>query len=112
MNYVQSYEFYLLFGLNTLCRIGSIYFFSTFKDSHSQFFHALRNLKFIYIYIYIYIKQFHEEEAFMTLKDHKDIFPNFRLINPSKSEVGKISKSILDKINNVLFEKAKVNQYN
>ena len=48
----------------------------------------------------------------MTLKDHKDIFPNFRLINPSKSEVGKISKSILDKINNVLFEKAKVNQYN
>ena len=30
-------------------------------------------------------------------------------MNPSKSEIRKITKSILDKINNVLVEKAKVN---
>ena len=58
------------------------------------------------------VQKFHEAEAFITIKDHKDSFPNFptiRLINPSKSEIRKISKSILDKINNVLVEKAKVN---
>ena len=40
------------------------------------------------------VQQFHEAEAFITVKDHKDNFPNFptfRLINPSKSEIGKIS---------------------
>ena len=60
------------------------------------------------------VQQFHEAEAFITVKDHKDNFPNFptfRLINPSKSEIGKISKSILDKINDALVEKTKVNQW-
>lgn len=41
--------------------------------------------------------------AFITLKDHKQNFrnkPTCRLINPSKSEIGIISKQILDKINN------------
>ena len=38
-------------------------------------------------------------------------FPTFRLINSSKSEICKISKSILDKINNSLVEKTKVNQW-
>ena len=40
------------------------------------------------------VQQFHETEAFITVNDHKDGFPNFptfRLINPSKSEIGKIS---------------------
>ena len=60
------------------------------------------------------VQQFREAEAFITVKDHKDNFPNFptfRLINPSKSEIGKISKSILDKINDALVEKTKVNQW-
>ena len=60
------------------------------------------------------VQQFHEAEAFITVKDHKDTFTNFltfRLINPSKSEIGKISKSILDKINNAFVEKTKVNQW-
>ena len=51
------------------------------------------------------VQQFHEEEAFITVKYHKDTFPNFltfRLINPSISEIGRISISILDKINNAL----------
>ena len=41
--------------------------------------------------------------ACITLKDHKPNFannPTCRLINPSKSEIGRISKQILDRINN------------
>ena len=51
---------------------------------------------------------------FITVKYHQGTFPNFstvRLINPSKSKIRKISKSILDKINNALVEKTKVNQW-
>ena len=37
--------------------------------------------------------------AFISLKDHKTKFLPCRLTNPSKSNIGKISKSILDKVN-------------
>ena len=43
-----------------------------------------------------------EKNSYITLKDHKDNFynnPQCRLINPTKSEIGIISKNILDKIN-------------
>ena len=43
-----------------------------------------------------------QREAFITLKDHKPNFqnnPSCHLINPSKSEIGKISKNILDRVN-------------
>ena len=43
-----------------------------------------------------------KKEAFVTFKDHKDNFlnhPKCRLINPAKSEIGKISKRILENIN-------------
>ena len=42
-----------------------------------------------------------KNEAFITIKDHKPNFPNAvacRLLNPCKSEVGKISKSYLEKV--------------
>ena len=42
-----------------------------------------------------------EKQAFITMKDHKPNFanrPTCRLINPCKSELGIISKAILDKI--------------
>ena len=42
------------------------------------------------------------KDAYITLKDHKDNFkfnPKCRLINPTKSEIGIISKKILNKIN-------------
>ena len=51
--------------------------------------------------------------AFTTLKDHKDNFQSSlpcRLINPSKSELGKISKSILENINQHLIKLLCVNQ--
>ena len=54
-----------------------------------------------------------QETAFISVKDNKKGLPNspsFRLINPSKSEVSKISKHILDKINKSILSNTKVNQ--
>ena len=51
---------------------------------------------------------------FITLKDHKDNFenkPTCRLINPSKQEIGKIGKQILDSINKKLLNVTRVNQW-
>ena len=48
------------------------------------------------------------KDAFVSLKDHKDNFQNYPtccLINPTKSELGKVSKQILDKINTALIDK-------
>ena len=50
----------------------------------------------------------------ITLKDHKDNFQSslhYRLINPSKSELGKVSKSILENINQHLIKLLCVNQW-
>ena len=50
---------------------------------------------------------------FITLKDHKENFtnhPTTRLINPSKNEIGRISKHILDQINTELVSKLSVNE--
>ena len=51
--------------------------------------------------------------ALITVKDHKDNFdshPECRLINPAKSELGRVSKIVLDDINNKLRSKLQVNQ--
>ena len=53
-------------------------------------------------------------KAFVSLKDHKDNFntnPKCRLINPAKSEIGLISKIILQNINNTLRKIKKLNQW-
>jgi hypothetical protein len=53
------------------------------------------------------------KNAFVTVKDHKENFktnPKFRLINPAKSELGKISKITLDNINSQIRKRTKVNQ--
>ena len=53
------------------------------------------------------------KEAYITLKDHKPSFPanvKCRLINPAKSNIGIISKNILDEINNDLKEKLQLKQ--
>jgi len=55
-----------------------------------------------------------KKEAFITLKDHKPNFqdhPTCRLINPSKSEIGVISKHILDEINTSIINGTKINQW-
>ena len=54
------------------------------------------------------------KDAFITLKDHKPNFankPTCRLINPTKSEIGKISKVTLDRINNKITRASKFNQW-
>ena len=53
-------------------------------------------------------------QAFITLKDHKENFannPTCRLINPAKSELGIVSKKILDSINNNIRRKTALNQW-
>ena len=50
--------------------------------------------------------------AFITLKDNKPNFdnkPTCRLINPTKAEISKISKQILDRINTKVVHTPKLN---
>ena len=60
------------------------------------------------------LQQTQEIEVFITVKDHKEGFSHtlsFRLISPSKSDIGKISKSVLDKMNNAIVSTTRVNQW-
>ena len=56
----------------------------------------------------------HENESYITIKDDKEDFPNkisCKLINPSKSNIGEISKTILDKIITKIVSLTNVNQW-
>ena len=55
-----------------------------------------------------------ENEAYVTIKDYKEGFPDkisCRLINPSKTDIGNLSKQIFGRLNNTVLEKNKVNQW-
>ena len=55
-----------------------------------------------------------KNESYIVLKDHKPGFPDqkiCRLINHPKSDIGKISKLISDKINRCVLTATKVNQW-
>ena len=55
-----------------------------------------------------------ESKACITVKDHKNEFPNktpCRLLNSSKSNLENISKAILDKINQHLLASTNINQW-
>ena len=59
------------------------------------------------------IEKMEETEAYITVKDHKDGFPHklsFCLIKPSKSDIGKISKKLLEKIKKIVILNTNVNQ--
>jgi len=59
-------------------------------------------------------EQIAKQQAFITLKDHKDNFvnhPTCRLINLTKSELGKVSKQILDNIKSKIRKTTKLNQW-
>ena len=52
--------------------------------------------------------------AFTTLKDHKEGFPGVikcRLINPAKSQLGKVAKQKLEKINKIVRKATGLNQW-
>ena len=60
------------------------------------------------------VESFSKRNAFITLKDHEENFQNYskcRLINPAKSEIGKISKQHLDSINTDIPKKSGLNQW-
>ena len=66
------------------------------------------------LYLNKRIETFLNRRLFITLKDHKGNFnynPKCRLINPAKSEIGKISKFYRDKINQNIRRKSKLNQW-
>ena len=55
-----------------------------------------------------------ENNCFISLKDHKERFtnnPTTRLINPAKNEFGRISKSIIERINKTIRENLQLNQW-
>ena len=55
-----------------------------------------------------------EQQCFFSIKDHKEDFrtnPKYRLINPSKSELGKVSKIILEKINSTIKQSTNALQW-
>ena len=55
-----------------------------------------------------------EANAFLTIKDHKEGFPNnikCRVINPASNNMGKVSKRILDKIINTCRDATEVSQW-
>ena len=55
-----------------------------------------------------------ETEAYITIKDHREAFPHklsFHLLNPCKSDIGKIGKNILDRINKSLISSTHANQW-
>ena len=60
------------------------------------------------------IEQLSESKAFITLKDHKENFqndPKCRLINPAKSNIGKISKQLIQEVNKEIREKLELKQW-
>ena len=59
------------------------------------------------------VEKMQKTETFLTIKDYKEGFPHtlsFRLINPSRSDIGKTSKSLLDTINGNVLKQTNVNQ--
>jgi hypothetical protein len=57
---------------------------------------------------------FAEAESFLMIKDHKLDFPRRiknRLVNPAKSSVGKIGQKIMARLNKVIRERSKLNQW-
>ena len=60
------------------------------------------------------VQKLDENEAHVKVKDHEEGFHNkvsCHLINPSKTDIGKISKQILDRVSNTILVKNQVHQW-
>ena len=58
------------------------------------------------------VEKMQETEAILAIKNNKEVFPHtlsFRLINPSKLDIRKINKSLLDTINENVLKPTNVN---
>lgn len=94
-------------------------FTSKFKCLLNSIYHSVFKLrcsapyKIIIVTCQHRIKKLAPKPAFVTLKDLKDNFsnrPQCRLINPVKSEIGIVSKHVLDRINRDVIEATIANQ--
>ena len=59
------------------------------------------------------VEKITHKNAYITLKDHKPDFDTrtkCRLINPTKSNIGKISKQMIEKINQEIIQKTNLRQ--
>ena len=89
----------------------------TYKHAPDDTMHKInKELKYIASELNITnrIDPMNETPAFISLKDHKADFennPKCRLINPAKSSLGKVSKSILDNINKIIRQKTQASQW-
>ena len=82
---------------------------STLNDINLEAKNLTSNLK-----IHDRIKKIPLKNAYITVKDHKDNFlthPKCRLINPTKSDVGRICKVKIDRINKAVRLKSKLMQW-
>ena len=58
------------------------------------------------------VDQLQNHNANITVKDHKESFPHnplFRLINPSKPDIDRVSRTILDRMNKEIRSSMQVN---
>ena len=61
------------------------------------------------------VDRLERNEVYLTIKDHKQNFqtnPSFRPIRPTKINIGKICKTMLDQINRKIMSTIHVNQLN
>ena len=106
---------------------------STWKSKKVSF--SVQFHLFLFLYIYIYIPKrinrearkvakafdvtdrvdtMEKQECLIMLKDHKEDYstnPKYQLLNPTKHQLGKISKQISQKINKTLKSKLNLNQW-
>ena len=60
------------------------------------------------------VEKYNTKNCFITIKDHKSDFktnPEYRLINPSKTQIGKVSKIIVQEICDSLSLALNINQW-
>lgn len=58
------------------------------------------------------VAQLRKHDAYTTVEYHKESFPHnptFRHTSPSKSDIGKVSKTILDQMNKEITSSIQVN---
>ena len=88
---------------------------NNFQDQIKADIESIKSSKNIYIFadktnnLYAFVKS----NAFVTLKYHKENLqsnPKYSLINPAKSEIGKVSKFFIENTNTKVREMSSINQ--
>ena len=88
---------------------------NNFQDQIKADIESIKSSKNIYIFAdkTNNLSAFVKSNAFVTLKYHKENLqsnPKYSLINPAKSEIGKVSKFFIENINTKVREMSSINQ--